>query len=152
MKSLKKESGFTIIEIVMAISLFSIFVIGTGAYIANAFKDSNYLASKLEIENSVDALMNNIERIVKMAGIPVLSGDKYENEFIIRVQATGKKYTFKCDGDKVIVKEEDKIQSTYEYIEKMEVERQGDNGIKITLVGKGNKYSITSTYYTRNTM
>ena len=62
MRLLKKKLGFTIVEMVFALSLLSVFGIATGTYISNAFKESNQVADKAEIQNSMGALMNNVEK------------------------------------------------------------------------------------------
>lgn len=171
MKILKKSLGFTIAELVVAIALLGLIGLGTGAYISNAFRDSKTLTSKADIQNSVTALMNKMEVVIKTANIPIgtINGNTFtvnqlenfgtEDDPEIALQYV----QFKHEDDTVTVSVKNertndafKKETSYSYIKEMTVhfvtnENSKKNGVDIHIVGEDERFSLSKTIYTRNT-
>jgi len=146
MKFLTKNKGFTVVELVFVMSLLGALTIGSGAYLSDAFKDSNNLSNKAEVQASVGALMNKLETTIKEANIPVFNNSRTVGETFTNEDFEIDSTTFDYNSANKNIKVNG---TTYEYIEKITV-KVFDNGAEITIVGEGNKYSLTSTYYSRN--
>lgn len=156
MRFLKKRFGFSLVEMIIAVGLLGAVTIGAGVYISNSFKVSNKLANKVDVQNSVTALMNKIETVVKMADISVDGkvGEKTENGFIIyQPSESGRQeLEFIHENKKVKLKIGEKTEATYEYIEDIQIEFLKKGGVKIEITGEESLYKLTGTYFTRNTM
>lgn len=159
MKLLKKQLGFTIIELIIAISLLGAVGIGTGAYLSNSFKHSNQVASKAEVQTSVTALMNFIAKTIKTADIPVFAEDPLDSsDFHINALRAGTPEDIHIQHDTankvVIVKRNGNIVNQYNYIQNILVDQisADKRGARITITGDGGLYELKSSYYTRNTL
>lgn len=141
-----KNAGFTLVEVILVLALLAIVGTATGTYISDSFRDNNRLDEKVEIQNSVTALMNKIETSIKEADIPVLVGNAhtYENKFIINGMNEDKE--FELINNKVEVSDG----NIYENIERVTVTKKTERGAEIEVVGLGNKYSLKATYYSQN--
>lgn len=149
MKIFKKNLGFTMLELILVLSLLGAVSIGTGAYISNSFKDNNKLVDKAAVQTSVTALMNKLETAIKTADIPVLDKTSDSDFTIKQMGAADIKFEHK----------EGKVTANgivYEHIKEIAVEGVGpegkENGVHITITGTDDLYELEATYYTRNTI
>ena len=158
MKLFKENSGFTLVELAMVLSLLGVLSIGSGSFISNSFKESNELATKAEVKNSVTALANEIETSVKTASIPVLttvSEGESQKIYQINKLKNGNSIKIKFEFDKNLEKVTQFVDNTkkteYEYIKDITISKINNNGVNIEIIGQNDKYKVSSRCYTRIT-
>lgn len=156
MKKLKNQFGFTLLEMIIAIALLGLLSLAAGPQIVNAFRDSNKLQNKVEVQNSVTALMNKLETTIKTADVPVFEGTVNSLDFTInRIKMNGDKvpvrFEYYADTKKVNVYENGTLIREYMYIDEIKIESADEYGAEITIVGEDSQYTLNAAYYTRNT-
>jgi len=95
--------------------------------------------------------MNKLESIIKTADIPVFTTEEVNGDNFTIQKPNGDTFNFEKKDTTVVLTGNDGI-LTYEYIEKIEITKINNNGATITITGVGNKYNLTTTIYTRNTI
>lgn len=65
------EKGVTLVELIVAVSLVSVILFLIWNYVNGAFLDSVDVGNKMIVEASVNQLMNNIQKHVQEASLPI---------------------------------------------------------------------------------
>ena len=169
------EKGVTLVELIIALGLVSIVFYFIWNFMIGAIKDSGDLGNKMAVQDTVNQLMNNLQRDVQEASLPISSSDDLEG--IAKIIAP--------DGDdekkSIILKKPENVTVTYEYdpvnaVVTYTKEDDGEevdtrqyenitefiinfsdkkNGLKATVSGRideTSNHSLTNEFFTRNTM
>lgn len=182
---MKNNKGITMIEVIVVIALLFIILPFSWDYINSSLEDNSTLNNKMMVQNSVNSLMNQLQRDIQEARCPINPNvtnyiDVKEDGFLIckpngldegnHIVYQNVLYKFNESENKVVAEfglELDgyrpdygiiRAGSTigeYNYIKDISLDRVGDNGIKVYIRGEIDEksgYTMTNTYYTRNTI
>lgn len=163
----KRNKGLTLAELILALGLFVLVSGIVGKYIVDTFRDNATIANKVMLQTTVSALMNDLERNIVEADIPVLT-ETSDNEVsaelakTIEIRKPGgaiSRFSFEPDEKVVTYNEidnEDNIVSTVTFanIVKFYAEKVGNNGLIVEVRAEATRasYELKNTYYTRNTI
>jgi prepilin-type N-terminal cleavage/methylation domain-containing protein len=67
----KNNKGITLIEVIVVLGVIGLMAPIIMNYVIEAFKNNATLTEKVRIQTTVSALMNNLERNIKEADIPI---------------------------------------------------------------------------------
>jgi len=175
------EKGITMVEIIIAVSLFFVIMPIIWSNINSSIEDSANINNKILVQTSINALMNNIQKNVQEASMPItdlvrnidceadsVAEDGEGEDGSVRLLKPGGvvvTYTFDSETETVKFVMTDRHGDTidaggYEYVSKFAVdykesEENEVNGLSVTVVGKidsKSSYTMTNEYYTRNTI
>lgn len=174
---LKRNKGFTIVEVIMVISCLSLVTLFFWSILSSSSEDSYTLTEKVEVQTNVTALMNQIEKDVQEAEIYSVSASSAG--IMEEVDATTFKFKnieYSFDKENRVVTRTEELEDgsemlIYGDITELDMENVTGNkyGVKVEIVGAKviienpdepanyevvdkTKYSLNSTYYTRNTL
>lgn len=196
------NKGITLIEIIVALTLMMIVLPFAWDYINGSIKDTATINNKVAVQNSVNALMTQLQRDIQEARCPINPNEKIyvgnkdlDGEFgfytggkfgigeygvlICKPDGEGNDYgsvlyEFDEVNKKVTVSSglkigrtggsgdydklengENTIVGDYNFIKEITLTRVGENGVKVYIRGgidSKSGYTLTNTYYTRNTI
>jgi len=163
---LKKNGGFTIVELIVVMACFGLVALFFWTMLSSSSEDTYTLTEKVEVQTSVTSLMNIIQKDIQEAKIVNLSAEKG----IVRV--SGDNYNFNNGGivytfeasKRTVTRTEGSSVSKYDdiIVFSMNPIKGEKYGAEVKIIGgkkpintdelDKSRYELRSTYYTRNTI
>lgn len=166
---MRNNKGITLVELVVVIGLIFLVLPFAWDYMISSVEDSATITNKVAVQNSVQALMNQLQKDIQEGRYPINPTDKYdeidsENGFLIckpgdtsviyKFDLTKKQVTLKdnlrLEREDLTIKAVNETPETnvgvYDYIKEITLEKVSDsdgvnNGIKVYIRGEADEKS-----------
>ena len=164
---MKRNRGVTLVELIVVMACLGMVTLFFWWILNSSTEDRYTLTEKMEVQNSVTALLNIIQQDIQEAKIYNISGQK--GILDVTGEPTYKfknfEYVFSVDSRKVTKKIGSEVVAEYGDIiafKLKKVENGGKYGVEVKITGgkkpmdyeglDKSRYSLNSTFYTRNTI
>lgn len=164
---MKRNKGLTLVEIIVVMACLGMVTLFFWSILNSSTEDNYTLTEKMEVQNSVTVLMNIIQQDIQEAKIYNISGQK--GILDVSEEPTYKfkdfEYIFDEDSRKVTKEIDDIVVTEYGDIIDFKLEKVENGskyGVEVKITGgkkpmnyeglDKSRYSLNSTFYTRNTV